>query len=139
MKPKEITQKLVKLVDVYGLPVPQVLSVQWSAQEVNVTYELFVSMHYDRTTWSCVFDSQAYCKQIPRYLNETLSCQVGEDVIENFDVPCKNQGIRCDIFCAKVISKNQFGTVETTRPKHWNLQHHGEFCLKLSIFKSAVV
>lgn len=135
VKPKEITQKLVKLVDVYGLPVPQVLSVQWSAQEVNVTYELFVSMLYDHTTWSCVFDSQAYCKQIPRYLNETLSCQVGEDAIENFDVPCKNKGIRCDIFCAKVIAKNQFGTVETTRPKHWNLQHH-EMCPPLENVKA---
>lgn len=122
VKPKRISEETVELVDNYGLPRPQVLSVQWRAQEVNVTYELFVSMHYDSSIWSCVYDSPVYCKKIPKSPDETLSCVVGKDILNNHDIPCKHKGVRCDIFCAKVISKNQFGTVETS--KHWNLNHH---------------
>lgn len=110
---------------------PKTLTLQWPALEVNVTYELVVSTHSHY--WSCMFDHSTHYKLKPKYRNELLSCQVGVDVLNDTSHRCSlrppDPFTRCDIFCAKVIARNHFGTSETKLAMHWNLRRHGEFYL----------
>ncbi|KAL9985047.1 hypothetical protein ACROYT_G007404 [Oculina patagonica] len=120
-------------VKVYGNPVQEV-TVEWPAQQANVTYELIVG-RVPAGDMFCEFRNASQCKRTARYQNEMLSCYMGMDVLGKLfrrgeliyggNCTAGASRRRCDIFCAKVIVKNAFGTSESDQA-HWNLDHESK-------------